>query len=392
MGAAREPEGLETAARCATLEGALGTPFFLGNRIRVLRNGVQIFPAMLRAIEAAQESIDFLTFVYWTGDIAHKVGGALAARARAGVRTRVLLDAVGARYISRALCGQLEDAGAEVAWFRPPVRWKVWQVDHRTHRKILVCDGRVGFTGGVGIAEEWEGDARHAGEWRDTHFEIEGPAVRGLAGAFLDNWFETSQSGFPTGPPPTLAARGQVPIQVVRSNARVSAWSDTMRLFHTLVRLAERRIRITTAYFVPEAVDKAALLEAAERGVSVEILVPGPHIDTRLSQLAGEYTYDDLLKVGVRVWRYQPTMLHAKVLTVDGALAVVGSPNFNQRSMSKDDEIVLTLADRDVVTELDDHFEEDLRRSELVTLGSRRERGVWQRTKEAVARLFRPEV
>lgn len=373
------------------LEEALGTPFFSGNRVEVLRNGVEIFPAMLRAIREAEVSIDFLTFVYWTGGIAERVAETLAERARGGVRTRVLLDAVGARRMPSKLFEELQASGAEVAWFRPLARWKLWQADHRTHRKILVCDGKIGFTGGVGIAREWEGDARRPSEWRDSHFRIEGPAVRGLAGAFLDNWLEAQQDGFATAPPVESRLVGEVPVQVIRSNARVG-WSDTTSLLHTLVRLAEERIRITTAYFVPDPFDLDALIAAAERAVSVEVLVPGPYVDTRVSQLAGQGSYDRLLAAGIRIWEFQPTMLHAKIVTIDRVAAVVGSPNFNRRSMSKDDEIALTLVHRETVDELDEHFDRDLESAVELSLDSWRERGALQKVMERAAKLVRPEV
>lgn len=380
-----EPERI-----CLTLEEALGIPFFHKNRLRILRNGVEIFPAMLRAIEAARVSIDFLTFVYWRGEIAERMADAFASRARAGVATRVLLDALGARSMSGDLRTKLQSSGVELAWFRPLSRWKFWQANHRTHRKVLVCDGQVAFTGGVGIAEEWQGDARHPGEWRDTHFQIEGPAVRGLRGAFLDNWLETRQSGFLGACVSDQPARGDVSIQVVRSSARVG-WSDATSLFHTLVRLARSRIRITTAYFVPDTFDTSALIEAAGRGVEIEVLVPGPYVDARLSQLAGERFYGELVEAGVRIWQFQPTMLHAKVLTVDGTIAALGSPNFNQRSMRRDDEVALTVVDPRTVRELDAHFEHDRSRATPVTIDSRRNRGYWKRTKERAASLLRNE-
>ena len=369
----------------------MGVPVSFGNRVRILRNGVEIFPAMLEAIRAARDSIDFLTFVYWTGDVADQFSRALAERARAGVRVRVLLDAVGARAMPDAHVERMRDAGAEVVVFRPPVRWKLWQSTHRTHRKVLVCDRRLGFTGGVGIASEWEGDAEQPGEWRETHFEIEGPAVRGLQAAFLDNWLETRPRDLASESPRPTSAVGSVAIQVARSAPRIG-WSDTATLQNHLIRKARREIRLTTAYFVPSRIAIDELVAAAARGVRVRILVPGPHIDTRLSQLGGRDCYAELLEGGVAIFEFQPTMIHAKILTIDGSIAAIGSCNFNQRSITKDDEILLTLVDEETVARLDADFERDLLRAEAIELEQWRERGLWERLLEAATRLIRPSI
>lgn len=180
--------------RC--FEAALGVPFTEGNHVQPLVNGQRIFPAMIDAIAEAKESIDFLTFIYWQGDVAERFGRALAERARAGVKVRVLLDAFGAHSMPAEVLKELTDGGAEIAWFRPKARWRIWQIDNRTHRKILLVDDRVGFTGGVGIAAEWDGDARDPNEWRETHFKMTGPVLDGLRGAFLSNWIEAGRPGF----------------------------------------------------------------------------------------------------------------------------------------------------------------------------------------------------
>jgi cardiolipin synthase A/B len=373
------------------LEGLLGIPATAGNRIDVLRNGDEIFPAMLQAIEEAERSIDFLTFIYWTGQIAEDFADALAKRAAAGVRVRVLLDGVGARLMDKGLADRMTEAGAEVQWFRPPVQWRVWQVEHRTHRKVLVCDERVGFTGGVGIAEEWCGDARHPGEWRDTHFRVRGPAVDGLRGAFIGNWLETGQALFDEDEFADVEPAGEACVQVVRGGAGVG-WSDIAILLRALVQLAEHRVRITTAYFTPDKTFIRLLCEAVERGVQVQVLTPGPHADKRIVQLASEADYEALLDAGVELWNYQPTMLHAKVVTVDDAVACVGSSNINSRSMARDDEVSMVLFDPELTAVLDGHADEDLEASVRIEEARWAHRSLPQKVLETATRVMRPRL
>jgi cardiolipin synthase len=384
----------EVAARTRrTLEGVLGVPATEGNRIEVLLNGDQIFPSMLQAIDDAEHTIDFLTFVYWNGEVGEEFGGHLAARASAGVRVRVLLDAWGAHTMDKDVLRRMEQAGASVHWFRPVHRLRPGSVNHRTHRKVLITDEAVAFTGGVGIADCWRGDARNEAEWRDTHFRIEGPAVDGLRAAFLDNWAETSPSlfdddvdRFPDQPQP-----GRSLVQCVRG-ASETGWSDIATLFRSLLQLAQQRVRVTTAYFVPEADVTKRLLDAAARGVEVDILLPGPHIDKRFVQLAAEADYAELLDGGVRIWSFQPSMLHAKIMTVDGYVANIGSANLNSRSVALDEEINIVALDEVLVDELDAQFDEDLRRSIRIEPGRWRHRPVLQRAAERlvtpIRRLF----
>jgi cardiolipin synthase len=376
-----------------TLEGVLGVPATEGNRLEVLRNGDEIFPAMLEAIDAAEHTIDFLTFVYWNGEIGREFGDHLARRAQAGVRVRVLLDAWGAHTMDKGVLSELDEAGAHVHWFRPLHRLRPGQLNHRTHRKVLITDEAVGFTGGVGIADCWRGNARDASEWRDSHFRIEGPAVDGLRAAFLDNWIETDPElfdeavdRFPDQPQP-----GRSLVQCVRGAAE-TGWSDVATLFRTLLQSARERVRITTAYFVPDADLNERLCDAARRGVEVDVLLPGPHVDKRFVQLAGEADFAELLDCGVRIWRFQPSMLHAKVMTVDGCVANIGSANLNTRSVALDEEVNLVVIDGDIVDELDRHFDEDLEHSRPVQPGQWEDRSPLQRAAERVVapvrRLF----
>lgn len=366
----------------------MGLPFTEGNAIERLRNGDEIFPAMLDAISRAESRVDLLTFVYWTGEIAERFADALAARARDGIAVRVLLDDFGSGSMRAALRERMTDAGVDVRNFRPVVTWRVWRSTHRTHRKVLVVDEQVAFTGGVGIAQEWEGDARDPSEWRDSHFRVRGPAVSGLQGAFTANWLETGAALAVHGPRDDPPPAGEAEVQVVRSSAN-QGWSDIATMLRGLISVAERRLRISTAYFAPDDDFVRHFCGLADRGVSVQVMIPGPHVDRRLSELSATPLIAPLLEAGVEVWAFQPTMLHLKAITVDEKLAAIGSPNFNHRSLQQDDEVALVVLDRGLVATLDADFEEDLSRCEPITLEGLRSRGPARRFREAAARPFR---
>ena len=348
------------------LEGLLGIPTTEGNEITVLRNGDEIFPAMLRAIREAEHTVDFLTYIYWTGDVARAFAEALAERARAGVRVRVLVDAVGGRQMPDELFEELERAGAQTERFRPPWKISPFKQNHRTHRKVLVVDEDVAFTGGVGIAEEWEGDARNPDEFRDTQVQVRGPAVDGLRAAFAQNWAETGRplsedaDRFPEQP-----QVGSSTVQVVRGSATIG-WNDVETVLRVMVHAAAERVRIATGYLSPDDDVIDLLGGAVRRGVDVDVVTPGQHTDKQATILGGNALYDRLLDAGVRIWEFQPTMMHCKVVTVDGLVGVVGSTNLNTRSMRHDEEVMLVVLDPDVVKVLDRHFEEDLTRAELI--------------------------
>lgn len=367
------------------LEALLGVAATAGNTVQVLRNGDEIFPAMLADIRAAQRAVDLLTFIWWQGHIGEDFADALVGRASAGVRVRVLLDALGARRIDRDLVARMRDGGVRVGWFRPISNPRAFRLNHRTHRKALVCDEQVAFTGGVGIADQWLGDARAADEWRDTHFRVTGPAVHGLRAAFLDNWAEIDD-GLLADPAydrfPELSSTGPSPVMVVRGED-APGWSDITTLVRALLQFAQRRVRIATAYFCPDPTTVELLCATARRGVHVQLLLPGPHADKRFVQLGGERIYTELLDAGVEVFSFQPSMLHAKIMLVDGAVANVGSANFNTRSLALDEEVNLVVFDPAVVGVLEDHFADDLERSEPIDLERWRGRNPVQRAAEA---------
>ncbi|MFC8586322.1 phosphatidylserine/phosphatidylglycerophosphate/cardiolipin synthase family protein [Streptomyces sp. NPDC057217] len=364
------------------LERLMGVAATEGNELIALRNGDQIFPAMLDAIKAAEHTIDMMTFVYWRGQIARDFAEALAERAAAGVRVRLLLDGFGAMRIEQDLLDRMDEAGVRVAWFRKPLWLSPLKQNHRCHRKALIVDEHTAFTGGVGIAEEWCGDARNPGEWRDTHVKVRGPAVDGIAAAFSQNWAECHDELYDDRDRFTEHEQpGDSVVQVIRGSASIG-WQDMQTLIRVMLTSAEQRFRLATAYFAPDTYFVDLLCATARRGVTVEILLPGPHTDQRACRLAGQYHYERLLEAGVTIHQFQPTMMHAKIMTVDGVASLTGSTNFNRRSMSHDEEVMLAVLDEEFTAGLDRDFEEDLRRSTPVDPARWRRRAALQRLGE----------
>ncbi|MEU5400256.1 phospholipase D-like domain-containing protein [Streptomyces sp. NPDC005963] len=365
------------------LERLIGIAATEGNALLPLRNGDEIFPAMLESIRNAEHTVDMMTFVYWRGDIARQFAEALADRARNGVRVRLLLDGFGSRLIEKDLLDLMDRAGAEVAWFRKPLYLSPLKQNHRCHRKVLVVDESVAYTGGVGIAEEWCGNAGSTDEWRDTHVRVSGPAVDGIAAAFSQNWAECHDSLFDTHDRfTTHSPQGDSVVQVVRGSASFG-WQDMQTLIRVMLESAQERFRLATAYFAPDAYFIDLICATARRGVEVEILLPGPHTDKRVCQLAGQHHYEELLDCGVKIFQYQPTMMHAKIITVDQVASLIGSTNFNRRSLDHDEEVMLAVLDTSFTATLDSHFDEDLEASERIQKGRWKRRSATQRLREA---------
>ncbi|MFD5448642.1 phospholipase D-like domain-containing protein [Streptomyces sp. NPDC003470] len=365
------------------LERLIGVAATEGNELTALRNGDEIFPAMLEAIRSARHTVDMMTFVYWRGSIAHDFAAALAERARAGVRVRLLLDGFGAKEIEPELLDSMDTAGVQVAWFRKPLWLSPFKQNHRCHRKALVIDEDTAFTGGVGIAQEWCGDARTPDEWRDTHVKVRGPAVDGIAAAFAQNWAECHDDLYDDRDRFTEHTQpGTSVVQVVRGSASFG-WQDMQTLIRVMLTSAEHRFRLATAYFAPDTYFIDLLCATARRGVTVEILLPGPHTDQRACQLAGQYHYARLLDAGVSIRQYQPTMMHAKIITVDGVASLIGSTNFNRRSMDHDEEVMLAVLDEEFTAGLDRDFDADLERSVAIDRARWKRRAALQRVREA---------
>ena len=359
--------GIEDAQFVRTIDALLGPPLMGGNRVTALLNGDQIFPAMLEAVRAAKRSITLEMYIYWSGDIGKKFADALTERAAAGVKVHVLIDGVGSGKIDDDYVRKMEDAGVKVVRYNPPHWFTLGKLNNRTHRKLLVVDGVVGFTGGVGIADQWTGNAQDPAHWRDTHFRIEGPAVAQMQGAFMDNWIEETGAvlhGDAYFPSPKAA--GDVRAQMFTSSPGGAA--DSMQLMYLIaIAAAQKSIVLSAAYFVPDNVEVDTLVGALKRGVSVRIIVPGEHIDSSVVRRASRARWGDLLDAGAEIYEYQPTMFHCKVMVIDELWTSVGSTNFDNRSFAVNDEANLNIYDREFARQQAQVFEDDLGHSRRIT-------------------------
>jgi cardiolipin synthase len=368
-------------------------PIAHGNEVELLINGDEIFPAMIDTMRNAKRSLNFLSYLYWSGEIACEVADALCAAAARGVEVNVLLDAVGSAKMDRDLVRDMNDAGITFAYFRPPKPYAIRRVNNRTHRKLLIADGEVGMTGGVGIADQWTGNAQDPEHWRDTHLRVRGPIVRGLQGAFSENWLEATGNVL-VGPdylPDLKPVSDDGAMQVVRSTAEVGD-TNVEALYFLAIACARQTLHLTSAYFAPRPAFIEALTDAAQRGVDVRVLVPGPHTDKDFVRQAGHSVYEELLEGGVRIYEFCPTMIHAKTLTIDGAWSTVGSVNFDNRSFQLQDEVTLCISSSEFAGRLDAQFEKDLERSAEIELERWNGRPLHARVSEAVVRVARREL
>jgi cardiolipin synthase A/B len=357
---------LEDARFANELGVLLGPPFLHGNSAQILLNGDQIFPPMLNAIRKAKTSITFETYIYWSGDIGRQFATALADAARRGVKCHVLLDWLGSVKMDASLIDLMTAAGVQIRRFHEPSWSHLARLNNRTHRKLLVVDGHVGFTGGVGIATEWTGTAQDPAHWRDTHVQINGPAVAQMQSAFSGNWTKVTgevlhgQAYFPA-----LSENGAMGMQVFSSSP--SGGSDSMRLMYLFaIAAASKSIDLSAAYFVPDQLTSDALVRALQRGVKIRIIVPGPHIDSETVRSASRASWGPLLLAGATIAEYQPTMFHCKVMIVDGLLTSLGSTNFDNRSFRLNDEATLNILDAAFARQQTDIFVSDLAKSKVI--------------------------
>ncbi len=346
----------------------LGPPLLEGNKVEVLLNGDKIFPSMLAAIRGAQHTITFESYIYWSETIGKEFSDALSERARAGVKVHVLLDFIGSMKMDLDVIEAMEKAGVKVQRFHKPVWWKFTKLNNRTHRKVLVVDGIVGFTGGVGIADQWRGQAEDKKHWRDTHFRIEGPVVGQMQAVFNDNW--TKSTGVVLDGPtyfPPLKPSGPNAAQMFSSSP--SGGSESMLLMYLMsITAAKDTIHLSSSYFVPEELTINALVAAARRGVKVRIITPGADIDSDVVRAASRERWGPLLAAGIEIAEYQPTMYHVKALVVDSLMVSVGSTNFDNRSFSLNDEANLNVLDADFAREQVKIFEDDWKLSKPISL------------------------
>jgi cardiolipin synthase len=383
---------VENGAFERAMGNLLGPQITSGNRTRELINGEQIFPSMLEAIRGAEKSITFETYIYWSGAIGKEFADALSDRARTGVRVHVLLDWVGTNKMDESELEAMRSAGVEVEKYHPMRFYNLGRMNNRTHRKLLIVDGRIGFTGGVGIADKWMGRAEDPDHWRDSHFRTEGPVVAQMQGAFMDNWIKTrgevlhGDDYFPK-----LEEAGQERAQVFKSS--VGEGSESARLMYLLsISCAARSVRIANAYFVPDDLSVETLVAARRRGVSVQIIVPGAIIDTEVTRKASKSRWGPLLEAGAEIHEFQPTMYHCKVMIIDEMWVSVGSTNFDSRSFRLNDEANLNVLDSDFARRQVAIFDQDLALSRPVTLRQWQRRPPAERAMERLAALFRSQL
>ena len=366
----------------------LGPPLVGGNRAQELLNGDQIFPAMLTSIKGAQKTITFETYIYWSGDIGNEFALALSERAKAGVKVHVLLDWLGSAKIDESILEEMRTAGVQIRKFHKPNWYNLARLNNRTHRKLLVIDGKTGFTGGVGIAPKWTGNGQDANHWRDSHFRIEGPVVAQMQAVFMENWLKvTGQVMHGEDYFPALHAVGTSEAQVFSSSP--SGGSESMQLMYQLsITAAKTSIDLSSAYFVPDDMTAGVLADALKRGVKIRIITPGEIIDTDTVRAASRGTWGPLLKAGAQIYEYQPSMYHCKVMIVDNLLVSVGSTNFDNRSFRLNDEANLNVYDTAFAQQQTAIFEQDLTQARQVTYDAWAGRPLKEKLMERLALLL----
>ncbi len=369
----------------------LGPSIASGNHVTTLLNGDQIFPAMLVAIRGAKESITFETYIYWSGTIGKEFADALSERVRAGVKVHVLVDWVGSIKMDQELLNSMRDAGVELCQYHPLHWYNLARLNNRTHRKLLIVDGKFGFTGGVGIADNWLGHAQDSEHWRDTHFRLEGPAVAQMQSAFMDNWMKTTGEVLHGNEYfPALEEKGEMRAQVFKSSP--GEGSESVRLMYLLsVASARKNIYIANAYFVPDDLSLETLVKALQRGVNITILMPGGKTDADVVRGASRARWGDLLQAGAKIYEYQPTMYHCKVMIVDDTWVSVGSTNFDSRSFRLNDEANLNIYNRDFALEQIEIFESDLKKSTQITYADWKNRPWQEKVYEHTMALMRSQ-
>ena len=373
--------------------GSLLEPGILAsNKVSTLINGDQIFPAMLAAVRSAQRTICLETYIYWSGRVGRGFADALAERAGAGVKVHVIIDWVGSRKIDSPLLDRMRDAGVEVERYNPLVWYAPTRLNHRDHRKMLLVDGRLGFIGGAGLADIWEGNAESPNHWRDSMFKLEGPAVAQMQAAFMDNWVKTNSrvldgdDYFPELPP-----AGDQAAQVFKSSPREG--TEDVRLMYLLsIAAARKNIRVSASYYVPDTLTTQEFIEAVQRGVKVEIILPGSETDSPIVKHASRGKWGPLLKAGVRIYEYEPTMYHCKSMIVDDAWVSVGSANFGNRSFRLNGEANLNVFSPEFAAEQARLFEADKARCREVTYQEWKKRSLWHRILETLTAPFRAQL
>ncbi len=370
---------LDAADFLHTLQSTCQAAVHGGNRVEVLTNGAAFYPAMLEAIRGAQRTIGLECYIFHPGVTAERFIEALCERATRGVTVTVVLDAIGSSGVGSAEMTRLRGAGVRIEYYQR-LRWhSLARLNNRTHRELLVVDGRLAFTGGAGIADWWSGDDPEQPAWRDTMVRVEGPVVAALQGVLAENWLEccgeilTGSDFFPT-----LEPAGDVLALVVKSSPSDRATVSRVT-FQMLIEGARRDVQINTPYFLPDRALRACLARVAARGVRITIVVPGHRTDQKWVRFASRRGYQALLEAGVRIFEYAPAMMHAKMLIVDDEWAVVGTTNIDNRSFEHNDEVNLAVCDRRLAGRLRSDHERDMVASREITIDDWRRRPLWEK-------------
>jgi len=383
----KHPFDVESATFRRSAE-ALGNPMVDGNSAILLKNGDEIFPAIIRDIRAAEHTVNLETFIFQPDDAGKQVAGALIAAAKKGVQVRLLVDFYGSSL--GGLAKELKEAGVEVHTYRPLRLITIYKVAQRTHRKILVIDGRIAYTGGLGISWQWLGNARNKKEWRDTQVRVEGPVAAQMQAIFSEDWvFTTGEILAGNDFYPSITPAGSIIAQGIKAS-RGDASSLAKMLYYVAIKSAKKTIHIANAYFLPDKQVRKALIGAMKRGVEVEIMVPGLHNNEPMVRSASWLHYGELLKGGVKIYEYKPTMLHNKTIVIDGIYSTIGSINFDNRSMNSNAEDSLAFYDHAFAEKMEDMFQEDKKKCDEITLDAWKHRGVPKRLSELVFWIWEP--
>jgi len=375
-----------------TMAGMTGMPLIPGNRVSLFNDGDEFFPAMLEAIESAEHSITMEQYIFWDGRVGRRFAEALAEKSRSGVPVKLLLDAIGSSTLGEQVLSILEEGGCQLAWFRPIHWYTIIRANHRDHRKSLMVDGKIAFTGGAGLADQWLGRAENVRSWRDIMIRVEGPAALEQQSGFAQNWLQSTGeilTGHDYFPVPKHV--GNIDLQTISSSPfEGTGAAGTMHLI--AIQCARRHLYISNPYFIPDARMIEMLGRACSRGVVVKLMVAGKHNDTWWARQNSVRLYGKLLKAGVQIYEFLPTMLHQKIMIVDDAWASVGTANFDNRSLSLNEETSVCFHDRALVSSLHEIFAADLDRCRKVRLTSWKKRGFWQRAGEQFASLIEDQM
>jgi len=376
----------------ATISGATGVPFIGGNRIELLNNGDEFYPAMLKAITEAQSSITIEAYIYWAGEIGRKFSDAIAKRSLAGVDVKILLDAVGSSTIGSEILKTLHDSGCQVRWYNKMFWRTIGRFNNRTHRKSLIIDGNLAFTGGAGIADHWLGNAQDPKHWRDVQIRLEGPGAVPLQTGFAQNWLATTGE-IVTGPRyfPKIKPAGPIAVQTIISSPAGGS-SAVRTMYYLSIVFAQRKIYIANAYFIPDESGVDILISARKRGVDVKLMLAGIYNDMKLARYGGIHLYGRLLEAGVEIYEYNRTMLHQKTMVVDGAWITVGTTNFDNRSFALHEESNVCSYDTTLAERLEQIFFEDLTACVRIDLESWKRRGMLTKIRGAAALFFKDQL